>query len=354
MFEFSNNAKLTDFKPLTDILGLTPEMTYEERVKSRNEYVTKCLKDNPNYEGWDYIEYWAPGNESKLVGSKTAIISTRGGLIKEKGKDKTLFYTKGSLSGFYLRAGFTDSEGVRHLVYVHRIVCSTYVPRNDALKDIGYNELIANHDGLIKTANHFKDLSWMTQSGNVRHAIENGHAASSLSRDNFQERRTLVGKYVLPGIYKGACAFISGKRELLELGFDHTSVYQCARGEIKTAYGFEWVYLDPKYEGNHPTGLALEIIDEIIKNHQRNAITIKPILATIIKTGDMEGQQFVIHGAKRANELGFSQPHISRLCNGKTKLKSHGGCTWKFIEQEEAQQYQKDPTPEQLKYLFNK
>ena len=65
--------------------------------------------------------------------------------------------------------------------------------------------------------------------------------------------------------------------------------------------------------------------------------------------GPMFGQKFIIIGATAITNFGFIQSHISSVCNG--KLKTHGGCKWKYVSHSDLDMYQRNPSPEQLVYL---
>ena len=47
------------YKPISEILGLSLELKdYEDRVQKRYDYIQEQLELDPEYVGYDYIEYY--------------------------------------------------------------------------------------------------------------------------------------------------------------------------------------------------------------------------------------------------------------------------------------------------------
>lgn len=357
MLEFPNDITLSYFKPITDLLQFSSNMSYQERVKARYEYVQKQLKANPNYEGWDYIDYWDYSPKSnepgELITSRTALISTRGTLAKIKYNTICIIATKGYMSDRYLKSTFRDTNEGSHKVFIHRLVACTFVPLDEDKQDIPYNQLIANHESNNKMDNRFSNLKWMTQQENIAHAIEHG-AFYFTSKEDL---KPMVGRYIIPGKWEGTEFFVVGKRELIDAGFDADSVHKAARGSIQSAHGCEWKRIELSEIGDHQTGkdsIDPELLELMTNDRGKSSRLTKPILATITKEGEFKGQQFVIYGRKRLVELGFDQGHVSRVCNGRASLKTHKGCKWEYVTPEESEEFQRDPTKEQLDFLKGK
>lgn len=357
MLEFPINVTLSYFKPISDQLQFKSDMSYQDRVKTRYDYVQEQLKIDSNYEGWDYIDYWNYSPKSKepgeLITSKTALISTRGNLVKYKFNTSGVTLTKGYMSDRYLKSTFRDVNEKAHKVFIHRVVACTFLPKDDKLNDIPYSVLIANHESNHKLINTTTNLKWMTQQDNIEHAIKHG----AFYFTNKEDLKPIVGKYIIPGKWFGTEFYIVGKRELIDAGFNNDSVYKAAKKGIQSAHGCEWNYVELSEIGDSLSGkdsIDTELLDLMTNDRSKSSRLTKPILATIVKEGEFKGQQFVIYGRKKLVELGFDQGHVSRVCNGKASLKSHKGCKWEYIEQDLSDDYQRDPTEEQLKYLNNK
>lgn len=345
----SVDAELTDvYKPLTDILGLQYDgtMSYEERVQKRYNYVKEQLELDPNYEGWDWMEYRVysrtPSKVEKLLyNTDQVLISTKGKMAKKKFNAKGTNVTIGAFAGRYLRTSARTFDGVID-VYLHRAVACTFIPKPEKYKNVLYTNLTANHKNLKVTHNYFGNIEWTTQKDNVRHAVENDKAGLS---DQTFKGQTIVGKYIHGGEYLGKYLVFSSKRDIKKAKLDTISIYQAIRGETTTVYGCKWCRLPKEESPEHNHDLLLHILSD----RKRSLGTVKPLLVTIQKEGPYKDQQFIIIGAEDVRMFGFNQGHVSAVCNG--KLKTHGGCRWEYILHEEIDNYQRNPTQEQLFYL---
>lgn len=345
----SVDVELTDvYKPLTDILGLQYDgtMSYEERVQKRYNYVKEQLELDPNYEGWDWMEYRVysrtPSKVEKLLyNTNQVLISTKGKMAKKKFNAKGTNVTIGAFAGRYLRTSARTFDGVID-VYLHRAVACTFIPKPEKYKNVLYTNLTANHKNLKVTHNYFGNIEWTTQKDNVRHAVENDRPGL---HDAEIRTQSIVGEYTLSGEYLGKHLVFDGKQDVKGAGLDTISIYQAIRGEAETAYGCKWFRLPKEEVPEHNP----ELLEHILNDRKRSLSTVKPLLATIVKDGLMKGQQFVIIGAETVRGLGFDQGHVSKVCSG--KLKTHSGCKWEYIPNEDVDKYQRDPTQQQLTYL---
>lgn len=345
----SVNGNLTDlYRPLTDILGLRYDesMTYEERVQKRYDYVKEQLEKDPNYEGWDWVEYRPYsrsyiGIEFPLQRSFTDMISTKGKLAKQKFNSIKTVVTIGYIAGRYLK-GSVRFDKRSCPVHIHRVLGCTFIPKSKRYKDTFYVNLVCNHKNLKTTHNLFKNIEWCTQKDNVRHGIKNNKVRKC---DPTVRGHAIVGMSVIPGNNAGKYLVFDSKQEVKKAKLDTISIYQAIRGESETAYGCKWFRISKDETPEH----SYELLLDILSDRKRNLSTVKPLLATIVKEGSMKGQQFVIIGAESVRGFGFDQGHVSRVCSG--KLKTHAGCFWKYIKNDEVDKYQRNPTLEQLNYL---
>ena len=345
----SVNGNLTDlYRPLTNILGLLYDdtMTYEERVQKRYDYVKEQLEKDPNYEGWDWVEYrvysrTASKVEKPLYNTDQVLISTKGKIAKKKFNAKGTNVTIGAFSGRYLRTSARTFDGVIE-VYPHRAIACTFIPKPEKYKNVFYTNLTANHKNLKVTHNYFGNIEWATQKDNVRHAVQNDRPGL---HDAEIRTQSIVGEYTLSGDYLGKHLVFDSKQDVKRAGLDTISIYQAIRGEAETAYGCKWYRLPKDEVPIHNT----KLLNHILEDRKRSLSTVKPLLVTIVKEGSMKGQQFVIIGAESVRGFGFDQGHVSKVCSG--KLRTHSGCKWEYIPNEDVDKYQRDPTHQQLTYL---
>lgn len=227
----SVNGNLTDlYRPLTDILGLRYDetMTYEERVQKRYDYVKEQLEKDPNYEGWDWVEYCGSSNSIakdhgfKLTRSITALISTKGKMaIKCSGGKFSV--SIGSIAGRYLRILFQNLSGKIIKAYVHRTMGCTFIPIPEKYNEKEIKDLIVNHDDGVRTRNLVTNLSWMTQRENLLHAVEIGKIPSG-----FGYAESLLGTFTVPGEHYGKTFLLNGYNEAVERGLCYHTIRSAA------------------------------------------------------------------------------------------------------------------------------
>lgn len=71
-----------DMIPLTETLNLH-NLDDIRATKIRNDYITEQLKDNKDYEGWDYLLYYPLGDKPKIK-ANNILISTNGRVCVER------------------------------------------------------------------------------------------------------------------------------------------------------------------------------------------------------------------------------------------------------------------------------
>ena len=235
----SVDAELTDvYKPLTDILGLQYDgtMSYEERVQKRYNYVKEQLELDPNYEGWDWVEYCGSANstakdhEFKLTRSVVSMISTKGKLAT-KCSGKGMSVSLGSISGRYLRTTFQNLNGKYIKAYIHRIIGCTFKPIPDKYKDKEIRDLIVNHDDGNRTRNLLSNVSWMTQQENLLHAVEIGKIPSG-----FGHAESLKATFTVPGEHYGETFLLNGYNQANEFGICYHTVRSAALKNKNTLF----------------------------------------------------------------------------------------------------------------------
>lgn len=114
------------FTPLTKTLKLEglPE---ETAIKMRAAYVAKNIKENPNFECWDYISYYKSGT-GELIRSEDVLISNRG-RVCGKYRSKYKIYT-GFLNGSHghRRVAKIKLNGEYFDFTISRAVACLFVP----------------------------------------------------------------------------------------------------------------------------------------------------------------------------------------------------------------------------------
>lgn len=122
------------------------------------------------------------------------------------------------------------NKGTRKKMYVHRLVADAFVENKN-----GYNEI--NHIDENKANNIWLNLCWCSHVQNsgfatrgfrIAKALRNGKASKSVLQ--FDKLGNLVKQW--PSV-----------REIERvLGFRHSSIAACCRGENAMAYNFKWEY----------------------------------------------------------------------------------------------------------------
>ena len=107
------------------------------------------IQENP--EIWKTIEDF-PGYE----------ISDRG---RVRNKKTNSIMIPGISKQGYLHVGLRKN-GVRKNVYIHRLVASSFLGKND--------DLVVNHKDGNKSNNSLENLEWCTDSENIKHAYVTG------------------------------------------------------------------------------------------------------------------------------------------------------------------------------------
>lgn len=121
----------------------------------------------------------------------------------------------------YLTVGLRDDSKKKHLVKVHRLVATRYIPTND------YSMTVNHKDG-NKENNNVNNLEWLSNADNLKHSW-----------------RTLGRKHFVKAVVNGRGeVFESVKAAALANGVTIAAISNCVNGRRKTAKGTEWRFFN--------------------------------------------------------------------------------------------------------------
>lgn len=135
----------------------------------------------------------------------------------------------------YLRATLYKNQK-RRKYSIHRLVAKAFIQNPD-------NKKCVNHIDLVKDNNRLENLEWVTHSENSRHSLSNRpkriyKKSGKINELNVKSRPVMqISK---EGILINTYPSLQEVNRLF--GFHHANVGACARGKLKTAYGYKWAY----------------------------------------------------------------------------------------------------------------
>lgn len=338
-----NSYQNLDFYLLTDILELKYDETssYDERVQKRYNYVKEQLEKDPNYEGWDYPEYYKFKYTGEIIylNSFNYIVSTNGkfAVLDEDGTRFSL--CNGSRSGPYREICIRDLENKRIHMNVHRVLACTFIMNG---YKVGVWKLFCNHKDLNKHNDTFVNLEWTTPRDNIIHAWVN--EAHKTPR-TYHGGNVFIGKYILDDEYEGKIFSMDGSKGLIDIGLDPGLIISSILGNSKCCYGFIWSFGVPEDLTVYPyipIALASRVATDVTYTLER----LIPILGKIIETSET----FVLYGRTEISDNGFSQSPSKVFEYSKTG-KPYKGCIFKRVSRLEGNKHQRGLTRKQIEFL---
>lgn len=138
---------------------------------------------------------------------------------------------KGCLSkkGGYLRVDLCKN-GKHKKMYKHRLVASMFIPNDDESKTQ------VNHKNEDKTDNRSCNLEWCTCEYNINY----GTRTERVSKAN---SKTLGKKIMAISLTEKKVMVFQSMHQAEKLGFDHSNISKCCRGELKQYKGYTWKYI---------------------------------------------------------------------------------------------------------------
>lgn len=335
---------LLAYKPISVTLNFDwDNTTYDERVQMRHDYIEEQKKKDPNYVGYDIIEYFG-SSHGPLKGPDVEYMVDCNRLVNTIGQVLSIW--KG---GVYISQGAATNHGYKHLyakingkrktILLHRVIAGTFIPIPDELKPIR-KELVVNHKNDDGCCNLRSNLEWCTQGINHRKAIETG----AISLTNFK----LTVKQPCP--YYGKEYFFLCKEDLLKAGFNCGLVYVNSKINGEYLCGV-WEEVSFEQCKDKQIGIPEEELKEIT-DKKYGQLRSNAKVGTIVSEGPCKGERFAIYGASQVKENGFDDTTVKRCCLG--TILSHRGCTWEMVPREDALDIPVGLTEAQKEHIFGK
>ena len=127
-----------------------------------------------------------------------------------------------------------DLERNRKTLKVHRLVAKAFIPNPD-------NKPQIDHINAVKSDNRVINLRWCTGKENFHNPIS--YIRNSVSKTGYRNHKAKsVSQYTLDNKFVRTWRCFSDIKR--ELGYNHSHIVQCCRGERNLAYGYKWEYAE--------------------------------------------------------------------------------------------------------------
>lgn len=336
------DERLLAYKPISVTLNFDWEkMSYDERVLARHNYIEEQKKKDPNYIGWDFIEYVVSTHGEKYKQthfciSKTKIINTIGQICyfnKKLGKNVISFgYQKSS----YRTANAWFKETGDFYIRLHRAVACTFIPIPKELRN-NIKKLVVGHKDDIKQNNFRSNLEWVTNEQNTKHAVKTGRIKS----------RNVKGVWMIEDEFFGREIYFKSRTEALEIiPYSSGIIDSINNGTIHN--GFMWFVVSDEEIPDQWVGIEDELLKRI-KDRPYVCINSKPILGTVVNDSALKGLKFIVIGTLEIKKLNFNLGNVKASASG-LRPKAHG-CSWEYIKKIDVRKYQRGLSEEQLMLL---
>ena len=161
------------------------------------------------------------------------MISSNGDVLSNFGKGRIM--KKCLDKDGYIKVGLSGKVGdlfVSKFFQVHRLVADAFIP-NDDLE----NKTQVNHIDGDKSNNCVHNLEWVTQEGNIRHAIKTGLLRGRRPYDKLLQ---LDLNNSLVKVWDCVSDVTKDKR------YKRGAISRCCNGKAETHKGYKWKYLNLK------------------------------------------------------------------------------------------------------------
>lgn len=327
---------------LTDLLRLDLIKDYDERVKLRSEYINS----NPDKVLWDFAEFhpcliYSDTNSKESINFTNVKISTEGNVVTFTGVNQRLAIncSKDFDCKTYVRVSIAGK-----FYTVHRLMGCTFIPIPEKYNLNKITQLLTNHKDLNVINNKIYNLEWTDNSGNIRHAQDNG---AKLVGEDYYKTKPILMEVVADNRFKGRQFVLQGLEHCKEFGFEYKSLTYVIKGEKKHNFGHACSFIPLEDVEKYHLGMPDDIKELYNKNINYFSMDIIPIVGTVL-TGVFEGLEFSMFGATEINEH-FVQANVLKVCKGERK--SHRNCSWRQVSLEEGIKLHGLLTDEVLKTL---
>lgn len=132
----------------------------------------------------------------------------------------------------YEHVVLTTDDGDRKIKFVHRLVAEAF------LDNKGKKRTIDHIDG-DKRNNDLSNLRWATYSENSLYYVE---------KNPVTQKRHEILQYSLDGNFMAK--FANSREAERATGIKSFSIFRCCKGNLKSAGGFQWVFMDDEIQDN--------------------------------------------------------------------------------------------------------